>query len=118
MNHNHKILLAVLILGAALAGTAAAGIVDPGDVAFVAARGTSDSRVGGNPAPWDSAGVVSRSDSDFVARDGGIVIASTAAQSVPPVGTVDGADYRLIAGDGSPGATCEIALVAAINPAC
>ncbi len=118
MNRIHIVLIAVVVFGAALVGTVTAGVVDPRDVAFVSAVGGPETSVGGDPTPWASAGVVSQSDSDFLSRNASTVIASNTRRVVPSVGVVDGADYRLIAGDGKPGAACDIALVAAIDPGC
>ena len=118
MNRTHTVLAALLILGLALAGTATAGVVDQQDVAFITASGASTPSVGGNPEAWASAGIVSQRDLDFLTADGAVVVALSALSDETAVGVVDAADYRLIAGDGSPGATCDIALVAAINPGC
>lgn len=122
MNRIIQILLTLAIIGIATTGTALAGnVVDARDVNFIksvsiGAQAASDS---GNGDAWASSGIVSRSDVEFVSRDAGgaATMVAAAAQAVP-VGTVAGNDYRLIAGDGSPGATCQIALVAAISSSC
>jgi hypothetical protein len=118
MNRLHTTILAMLVLGVALTGTALAGDVDPRDVNFIKTGGASAVAVGGNPDAWASVGIVSSSDHEFISRDGqgATLVASPVVGGA--VATVDGSDYRLIAGDGSPGATCNIALVAAIHPIC
>ena len=118
MNRTYTALMVLLFVGLALTGTATANVVDSQDVAFITASGASTPSGGANPAAWASAGVVSQSDLDFLTNEGSVVVASSAAHGGTSVGVMDAADYRLIAGDGSPGATCDIALVAAINPSC
>ncbi|MDD2604074.1 MAG: hypothetical protein RBR20_03960 [Desulfobacterales bacterium] len=119
MNRIIQVLLTLVIFGVATTGMALAGNVDAGDVNFIQSTGAPTVSAGDDVDAWASVGVVSRSDHDFISRDATVAAAMTAAaEPVGAVGTVDGADYRLIAGDGSPGATCQIALVAAIHPSC
>jgi hypothetical protein len=118
MNRTYTALMVLLLVGLAFTGTATANVVDSQDVAFIAASGSSTPSEGANHEAWASAGVVSQSDLDFLTGDNAVVVASSAAPGGTSVGVIDAADYRLIAGDGSLGATCEIALVAAINPGC
>ena len=120
MNRIIQILLTLAIIGIATTGTALAGnVVDVRDVNFIKSAGAQMVSDSGNGDAWASSGIVSRSDVEFVSRDTGseATMVAAAADAVP-VGTVEGEDYRLIAGDGSPGATCQIALVAAISATC
>jgi hypothetical protein len=119
MKRNFPVVLIVLMMGLMLAGTAVAGDVDPRDLAFLTTDAPPGAVTGGNPAPWASAGVVSRSDVDFLTVDASFLTASTASRPSPGApGVMDPADYRLIAGDGSRAETCQIALAAAIHPGC
>lgn len=116
MNRTHIVLFTLLVAGAVLVGTASAGIVSSDDLRFIAGS-PAVSTGAGAPDVWGSAGIISQADYDFVTREGG---PDTGAliQKPADVATVEGADYRLIAGDGTPGATCDIALVAAIHSGC
>ena len=122
MNRIIQILLTLAIIGIATTGTALAGnVVDARDVNFIKSVSIEAQTVSesGDGDAWASAGIVSRSDVEFVGRDAvGEATMIAAAPNAVPVGTVEGDDYRLIAGDGSPGATCQIALVAAISSTC
>lgn len=117
MNRAYIVLLTLLVSGAFLAGSALAGSVAQQDLDFVTSDAVQSSTGGGSSDAWSSVGVVSQYDYDFITRDGGVTTVR-APQSVSPVATIEGSDYRFIAGDGTPGATCDIALVAAINPGC
>jgi hypothetical protein len=121
MNRTFQILLILAIIGIASSGPALAGVVDERNVNFIKSTSTSYAATseGGDVDAWASAGIVSRIDHEFVNRDAGsTATVVAAASSAGPGVTVDKKDYRLIAGDGSPGATCQIALVAAISPSC
>jgi len=118
MNRIHTTLLALLVLSVALTGSVSANDVDPRDVNFIKTGWSSGAAAEGNPNPWASAGIVSRVDHDFLTAEAGKIDSVGTPEKLAAVGTVNGVDYRLIAGDGSPGATCDIALVAAIHSGC
>ena len=118
MNWTKLTLWTLLLAGIVWTGSAVAGtVVDPSDYAFITAGPSQAAAVSPATSAWSSAGVVGQADYDRVTRGNGTVIRAEAPVPEPTV-TVAGRDYALIAGDGSPGATCSIALVAMISGAC
>ena len=110
-------LVTLLLAGAVLTGSAVAGnVVDPSDYAFITAGPSQAATVGSATSAWSSAGIVGQADYDRLTLGNGPV--GAAAPEPATAGTVAGRDYALIAGDGSPGATCSISLVAMISGAC
>jgi hypothetical protein len=119
MNRIFQVLLTLAIIGIAASGPAWAGNPDQRDVNFIKSTSHSTTSEGGDVDAWASAGIVSSSDHEFVSREtGNAAVVTAAVQTGGPGVTVEGDDYRRVAGDGSPGATCDIALVAAISSAC